>query len=42
MFTAQGKVGELISELFNINHDYIGSLVSTIAKVGLNPLYVAF
>ncbi len=33
--SAQGKVGDMVSEIFNINHDYVGSLVSNIAKVSL-------
>ena len=33
MVIDQGKVGAIISEIFDINHDYVGSLFSNIAKV---------
>ena len=31
--TTQGVISSLVSDIFNINHDYWGSTVSTIAKV---------
>jgi len=34
--SAQGKVSELVSSLFNIQHDYVGSLISNMARVCIN------
>jgi len=31
--TTQGKITEIISNIFNINHDYWGTAFSTLAKV---------
>ena len=33
MFTGQGKVMNLISELFQTRHDYFGTVLSNLAKV---------
>lgn len=30
--STQGKISELVSDLFNINHDYVGNIMSNIAK----------
>lgn len=32
--STQGSISSLVSEIFNINHDYWGSTISTIAAVG--------
>lgn len=32
--TTQGIVSNLVSEIFNINHDYWGSVSSSLCKVG--------
>ncbi|XP_076322769.1 uncharacterized protein LOC143231878 isoform X3 [Tachypleus tridentatus] len=36
--TTQGKVSSIISEIFNINHDYWGSAMSTLAKTDMKSL----
>lgn len=32
-YSAQGKISEIVSDIFNINHDYFGTAMSTLAKV---------
>lgn len=34
--TKQGDINNIVSDIFNINHDYWGNTLSTIAKVSLN------
>ncbi|XP_013771849.1 uncharacterized protein LOC106457008 isoform X1 [Limulus polyphemus] len=36
--TTQGKMSSIISEIFNINHDYWGSAMSTLAKTDMKSL----
>lgn len=36
--TTQGKISSIISEMFNINHDYFGCAMSTLAKLDLANL----
>lgn len=36
--STQGKISAIISEIFNINHDYWGVALSTLAKVSSNCL----
>ncbi|XP_067127456.1 dTDP-glucose 4,6-dehydratase [Centruroides vittatus] len=36
--STQGKISSIISDIFNINHDYFGSAMSTLAKLDLNNL----
>lgn len=31
--STQGSISSLVSELFNINHDYFGDMMSSVAKV---------
>ena len=33
MLVAQGRVGDIIDELFNINSEYLGFISSNLAKV---------
>lgn len=33
--STQGSISAMVSELFNINHDYWGTALSTLAKVNL-------
>lgn len=33
--TTQGKISELVSDIFNINHDYVGTLLSNLAKTDM-------
>jgi hypothetical protein len=41
--TTQGKITEIISGIFNINHDYWGTTLSTLAKVrALDPANLSF
>lgn len=33
--TIQGKLSDLVSEIFDINHDYVGTVLSTLAKADM-------
>lgn len=35
--STQGSISSLVSEIFNINHDYWGTAISSIAKVYVAP-----
>jgi hypothetical protein len=37
--TTQGHLSSIISEIFDINHDYWGTAFSTLAKVGHYYIY---
>ncbi|KAJ8316614.1 hypothetical protein KUTeg_005833, partial [Tegillarca granosa] len=34
--TTQGRISELVSEIFNINHEFLGSIFSNLAKVNMS------
>lgn len=34
-FAAQGKICDLVSDIFNINHDYLGNALSALARVNI-------
>ncbi|XP_022196147.2 uncharacterized protein LOC111053520 [Nilaparvata lugens] len=36
--TTQGSLSDIVSEIFNINHDYYGNLISKIAKVEMSTV----
>ncbi|XP_035212900.1 dTDP-glucose 4,6-dehydratase-like [Stegodyphus dumicola] len=36
--TTQGKISDIVSDIFNINHDYFGTTMSTLAKVDMSTL----
>lgn len=36
--TTQGKISDIVSDIFNINHDYFGTTLSTLAKVDMSSL----
>ena len=38
--TGQGKITSLISEIFNTNYDYFGSILSNLAKVGVDTVAI--
>ncbi|CAH1788497.1 unnamed protein product [Owenia fusiformis] len=36
--TTQGKISELVSEVFDINHDYVGTAMSSLAKLNFKSV----
>lgn len=40
--STQGSISAIVSELFNINHDYWGTALSTLAKVWKKICYTIF
>lgn len=36
--TTQGKISDIVSEIFNINHDYLGTAMSSVAKMDMSTL----
>lgn len=36
--TTQGKISEIVSTIFNIQHEFVGSKMSTIAKLNMNNI----
>ncbi|XP_064595952.1 dTDP-glucose 4,6-dehydratase-like [Liolophura sinensis] len=36
--STQGLVNELVSQIYNINHDYVGSAISSIAKLNMSSV----
>lgn len=38
--STQGSISSIISEIFNINHDYWGTAMSTLAKVSRMKIFI--